>query len=325
MILRRHLFVCGVSAIISLFLSGAAVSENYPNKPVHILIGFSPGSATDVIMRIIAPKLTELWGNQVVIINTPGAGGNIAATAVARANPDGYTLLFANAGIATGPSLYKDLQYNPLTDLAPVALVTMMPHVVCVTPSSPVRSISDLIALARSKPGQLLFSSAGIGNSDYMAAELFAYMTNIKMTHVPSSGGPQALYDVIQGQATVTFTGAPSAVPAVKGGTVRAIAVTSAKRSPAFPEIPTMQEAGVADFEHTLWNGLFAPAATPPSLVSKLNSDIARAMTADGVRERFTAMGIETVEKSPAEFKQFFLAQSDKYAKVIKAAGIEVK
>ena len=318
-------FVRSVSTIVSILLSCAAFSQNYPAKPVRVLIGFAAGSSTDVLMRIIGPKLSEGWGNQVIVDNRPGAGGNIAAEMVAKANADGYTLLFANGGIAIAPSLYKHLQYNARTDLVPVVLTTLMPHIVCVNPSLPVKSVSDLIALARSRPEQVLFSSAGVGNSDHMATELFAYMAKIKMAHVPNKGGPQALNDVISGQVAVYFAGMPTGLPQARAGRVRAIAVTTAKRSVAAPEIPTMQEGGVAGYEYSLWNGLFAPAGTSPAVVSKISADVARAIATNDVRDRFTAFGIETVGTSPAEFNQFFLVELDKWAKVIKAAGIQVE
>jgi tripartite-type tricarboxylate transporter receptor subunit TctC len=322
---RMNALVHSVSATVAISLSCAALAQNYPVKPVRVLIGFAAGSSTDVLMRIIGPKLTELWANQVIVDNRPGAGGNIAADMVAKANPDGYTMLFANGGIAISPSLYKSQPYNARTDLVPVTLVTLMPHIVCVNPSLPVKSVSDLIALARSRPSQVLYSSAGIGNSDHMATELFAYLAHIKMTHVPNKGGPQALSDVISGQVAVYFAGMPTGLPQAKTGKVRAIAVTTAKRSAAAPEIPTMQEGGVAGYEYSLWNGLFAPAATPLAVVGKISADVARVVAASDVRARFTAFGIETVGTSSAEFNQFFLAELDKWAKVISAAGIQVE
>lgn len=323
MIRRRHLLGGGASAILSSCLPLSAFSDTYPNRPIQILIGFSAGSSTDVLMRIVAQKLGEMWGHHPVIVNRTGAGGTTAAAAVARANPDGYTLYFSNGGLATGASLYKNLSYNSRTDFAPVALVARMPHLACVDPALPVKSISDLIALARSKQGSLLFSSAGFGNSDHMAAELFLHMTNTKMVHLPSKGGPEALYDVIQHRAAVTFTGPPIGLPAIKVGTVRAIAVTSTKRSPDLPDVPTMEEAGVAGYEHTQWNGLFAPAETPPEIVNKLNSDVVQALAASDVRSRLDAIGAESPAMSPMEFSQFFRGQLDKWETVIKVTGMK--
>ena len=322
---RMQVVLCNVVALILILASCAVVAQSYPIKPVRVLIGFAAGSSTDVMMRLIGPKLTELWGAQVVVDNRPGAGGNIAAEAVARAAPDGYMVLFANGGIAIAPSLYKHLQYNARTDLAPVALVTSMPHIVCVNSSLPVKSIKDLIALARSRPEQVLFSSAGIGNLDHMATELFAYMAGIKMTHVPNKGGPQALNDVMSGQVAIYLAGMPTGLPLARAGKVRAIAVTTAKRSSAAPDIPTILESGVAGYQYSLWNGLFAPAGTPPAVAGKISADVARVIATDDMRERFTSFGIETLGSSPAEFQQFFLAELDKWAKVIKATGIQIE
>ena len=322
---RMHVLVCSAGTVVSFLLSCAGLAQNYPAKPVRVLIGFAAGSSTDVVMRIIGPKLTEVWGNQVIVDNRAGAGGNIAAEIVAKSTPDGYVLLFANGGIAIAPSLYKTLPYNARTDLAPVALVTTMPHIMCVNRSLPVKSVSDFVALARGKPGEVLFSSAGIGNSDHMAAELFAYMAGIKMTHVPNKGGPQALNDVIAGEVAVTFPALQTCLPQARAGKVRALAVTSAKRSAAAPDIPTMQESGVAGYEHTLWYGLFAPAGTPATVVNKISADVSRVLASGDVRDRFAASGIETVGSSPAEFAQFFQAELDKWAKVIKATGIQIE
>jgi tripartite-type tricarboxylate transporter receptor subunit TctC len=320
-----HDFFRGTLTLVFAFFSCVALSQNFPARPVRVLIGFAAGSSTDVLMRVIGPKLSETWGNQVIVDNRPGAGGNIAADMVAKSSPDGYTLLFANGGIAIAPSLYKRLQYNARTELMPVALTTLMPHIVCINSALPVKSVAEFISLAKSKPGEVLFSSAGVGNSDHMATELFAHMANIRMTHVPNKGGPQALNDVISGQVAVYFAGMPTGLPQVQAGKVRAIAVTTAKRSTAARDIPTMQEAGVAGYEYSLWNGLFAPAGTPPAVVSKISADVSRVIATNEVRDRFTAFGIETVAISPGEFNQFFLAELDKWAKVVKSAGIQIE
>jgi tripartite-type tricarboxylate transporter receptor subunit TctC len=325
MMRRIHVLVRSVSAILAISVVCPALSQNYPTKPVRVLVGFAAGSGTDTVMRIIGPKLADAWGSQVIVDNRPGAGGNIAAEIVAKAAADGYTILFANGGIAISPALYKTQPYNARTELAPIALVTLMPHMMCVNTSLPVKSVGDFVALARAKPGQVLFSSAGIGNSDHMAAELLAYMGNVKLTHVPNKGGPQALSDVISGQVAVTFSGLSTCLPHAKAGKVRALAVTSAKRSAVAPEVPTMQEGGLVGYEHTLWYGLFAPAGTPAAVISKISTDVAKVLAANDVRDRFTSMGIETVGNSPAEFNQFFQAELNKWAKVIKATGIQIE
>ncbi len=319
-ILCRHItnscFVAGLLAAVGAF------AQSYPAKPVRAVVGFAAGSSTDVAMRLIGPRLGELMGQTVIVDNRAGAGGNIAAEVTAKAQPDGYTLLFANGGIAIAQSYYSRLEYNALRDLAPVALVTAMPHIACANNSMPAKTIKELIALAKTRPGDLLYSSAGIGNSDHMAVELFGYMTGIKLTHVPNKGGPQALQQVISGEVMFYFAGLPVCLPFVKSGRVRGLAVTTAKRSSAAPEIPTLQEAGVRDYEHSLWNAVFVPAGTPAAIVAKISDDFGRAVRMPDVQERFAALGIEAVPSSPAQFDRFFRAEVDKWARVVKSTGI---
>ena len=316
-----NVFIAVASALAAIF-TGAAHAQNYPAKPVRAVVGFAAGSSTDVAMRLISPRLGELWGQQVIVDNRAGAGGNIAAEVTAKAPADGYTFLFANGGIAIAQSYYTKLEYNALKDLAPVALVTSMPHIVCSNISFPAKTIKELVALAKMRPNDILFSSAGIGNSDHMAGELFGYMTGTKYTHVPNKGGPQALQQVISGEVVFYMAGLPVCLPFVKSGRVRGLAVTTAKRSPAAPDIPTMQESGVAGYQHSLWNAVFAPAGTPPAIVAKISEDFARVVKLADVQERFASFGIEAVPSSPAQFDQFFRAEVDKWAKVIKATGI---
>jgi tripartite-type tricarboxylate transporter receptor subunit TctC len=310
-------------ALLAASAVSGVIAQSFPAKPVRVVIGFAPGSSSDVTMRILGPKLTEIWGQSVVVDNRPGAGGNIAAEFVANAPPDGYTLLFPSASIAIAQSYYRKLQYNALQDLAPVALASAMPNLLCVNPSLPVRTVKDLIALAKSRAGEILYSSSGTGSSDHMATELFSYMSGIRMTHIPYKGGPQALSDVISGEIAMIITGLPAALPQVKAGKVRAVAVTTAKRAAAVPEIPTVAEAGVAGFEHTLWNGMFAPAKTPAALVAKVSEDLGRVLRSPDVRERFTALGIEPAGTTPQEFDRFFRAEVEKWARVVKATGIQ--
>ena len=311
------------SCVMLALAAGAAGAQGYPAKPVRVVVGFAPGSSSDVTMRILGPKLTELWGQSVIVDNRPGAGGNIAAEFVANAPPDGYTLLFPSASIAIAQSYYRKLQYNAVNDLAPVALASSMPNLLCVNPSLPVKSVRELIELAKSRPGEILYSSSGTGSSDHMATELFSYMTGVKMVHVPYKGGPQALSDVIAGQVVMIITGLPAALPQVRAGKVRAIGVTTAKRTPVVPEIPTVAEAGVPGYEHTLWNAMFAPVKTPAAVVSKISEDLARVVRLPDVQERFNTLGIEPVGSSPQQFDRFFRAEVEKWAKVVKATGIQ--
>ena len=308
--------------IFGLCFGSATLAQTYPTKPVRVLVGFAAGSSTDVAMRLIGPRLGEILGQNVLVDNRAGAGGNIAAELTAKAPADGHTLLFANGGIAIAQSYYTRLEYNALKDLAPVALVTSMPHIVCSNLAFPAKTIKELVALAKQRPGDILFSSAGIGNSDHMAGELFGYMTGSQYTHVPNKGGPQALQQVISGEVVFYMAGLPVCLPHVKSGRVRGLAVTTAKRSPAAPDIPTMQEAGVKGYEHSLWNAVFAPAGTPAAIVTKISEDFGRTVRLPDVQEKFTSFGIEAVANSPAQFDQFFRAEVDKWAKVIKATGI---
>ena len=308
--------------VAALLPAGIAVAQNYPVKPVRVMVGFAAGSSTDVAMRLIGPRLGEALGQNVIVDNRAGAGGNIAAELTAKAAPDGYTILFANGGIAIAQSYYRRLEYNALRDLAPVAFVTSMPHIVCSNVSMPAKSVKELVALAKARPSEIMFSSAGIGNSDHMAGELLGYMTGVKFTHVPNKGGPQALQQVISGEVVFYMAGLPVCLPHVKTGKVLGLAVTTAKRSPAAPDIPTLQEAGVKGYEHSLWNAVFAPAGTPPAIVARVSDDFARAVRQPDVQERFAALGIEAVPSGPAQFDQYFRREVAKWAKVVEATGI---
>ena len=233
----------------TLFVIGVAHAQSFPTKPVRILIGFSAGSSTDTVARAIAPKLSETWGQPAVVDNRAGAGGNIAADAVAKANPDGYTLLFCNNGLVISRSLYRKLPYDAMRDLEPVTQVTTMPHVLVVSPSLPANSVKELVALAKAKPGQLSFGSAGTGNSDHMTGELFKYLGNVDIVHVPYKGGPPALIAAMTGEVTMYFGGLPVTMPQIKAGKVKALGTSGTKRSPALPNVPTIAEAGLPGYE----------------------------------------------------------------------------
>ena len=305
--------------------AGAAHAQNFPNKPVRILIGFSAGSSTDTVARVIAQKLNESWGQPVIIDNRAGAGGNIAADVVAKANPDGYTLLFANNGLAISATLHRKLPYDASRDLEPVTQVTAMPHVLVANQNLQAGSIKELIALAKAKPGTLSFGSAGTGNSDHMAGELFKLLAGIDIAHVPYKGGPQALTDTVNGQVAMYFAGLPVAMPMVKAGRVKALGTSGAKRSTALPEVPTIAEAGIPGYEVTLWYGLLAPARTPKDVVAKIAADVARTLKLPEVQERFGTLGVETVGSTPAQFKAFVNSEIGKWSKVVKATGITVE
>jgi tripartite-type tricarboxylate transporter receptor subunit TctC len=300
-------------------------AQSYPAKPVRVIVGFSAGSTTDLIARVLATKLGEGLGQSAVVDNRPGAGANIAAEIVAKAAPDGHTVLLANAGIATGATAYVKLNFNAMRDFAPVSQVSATPHILVTHPSLPARSVKDLIAFTRARPGELNFSSTGHGNSDHLAAELFNSMTALKMVHVTYKGGPQALGDVTTGQVAMYFAGLPSALSFVKAGRVRPLGLTGAKRTPVLPEVPTIAEAGVPGYEHILWSMLLVPAATPKDIVARLNQETAKALGSADVRERYAGMGVDPAPSTPEQAASYLKSETAKYAKVVKAIGLRIE
>jgi len=319
-------------SIVRVILFGACAlgvtpgwAQGYPAKPVRIVIGFSAGSTTDLIGRVLATKMSEVLSQPVVVDNRPGAGANIAAELVSKAVPDGYTLLLANAGLATGATAYVKLNFNALRDFAPVSQVSATPHILVTHPSLPPKSIKDLVAFTRARPGELNYSSTGHGNSDHLAAELFSYMTGIRMVHVTYKGGPQALSDVMSGQIAMYFAGLPVALPLIKAGRVRALGLTDAKRTPLLPDVPTIAEAGVPGYEHILWSMLVLPAATPRDIVTRLNQDAAKALGAADVRDRYAGMGVEPAPSTPERASAYLRSETEKYAKVVKAIGLRIE
>ena len=300
-------------------------TQGFPAKPVRIVIGFSAGSTTDLIGRVLATKMSEVLGQPVVVDNRPGAGANIAAELVSKAAPDGYTVLLANAGIATGATAYVKLNFNALRDFAPVSQVSATPHILVTHPSLPPRSVKELVAFTRARPGELNFSSTGHGNSDHLAAELFSYMTGLKMVHVTYKGGPQALTDVMTGQIAMYFAGVPVALPLVKAGRVRALGVTGAKRAAVLAEVPTIAEGGVAGYEHILWGMLVVPTATHKDVITRLNRETVKALEAAEVRERYAGMGVEPAPSTPERAGAYLRSETEKYAKVVKAIGLRIE
>jgi len=300
-------------------------AQGYPLKPVRIIVGFSAGSTTDLIGRVLAAKMSDGLGQPVVVDNRPGAGANIAAELISKAPPDGYLALLANAGIATGATAYVKLNFNALRDFAPVSQVSATPHILVTHPSLPPRTVKELIAFTRARPGELNFASTGHGNSDHLAAELFSYMTGLKMVHITYKGGPLALNDLITGQVAMYFAGLPVALPLVKAGRVRALGVTGAKRATALPEVPTVAEAGVAGYEHILWSMLMLPAATPKDVVARLNREAVKALGAPDVRERYAGMGVDPTGSTPEQAAAYLRSETDKYAKVVKAIGLRIE
>jgi tripartite-type tricarboxylate transporter receptor subunit TctC len=300
-------------------------TQGYPAKPVRIVVGFSAGSTTDLIGRVLAVKMGDGLSQPVVVDNRPGAGANIAAELVSKASPDGYTVLLANAGIATGASAYVKLNFNALRDFAPVSQVSATPHILVTHPSLPSKTVKELIAFTRAHPGELNYASTGHGNSDHLAAELFSYMTGLKMVHVTYKGGPLALNDLLTGQIAMYFAGVPVALPFVKAGRVRALGVTGARRAAVLPEVPTIAEAGVPSYEHILWGMLLVPAATPKDVVARLNREAVKTLEAADVRERYAGMGVEPAPSTPERAAAYLKSETEKYAKVVKAIGLRIE
>jgi tripartite-type tricarboxylate transporter receptor subunit TctC len=301
---------------------GVAEANPFPEKPVNIYVGFPPGTSVDIVARLLGQKLGEKWGQTIIVQNRAGAGGNIAADQVVRAAPDGYSLLLGNNSVAISGGLYPKLAYIPLRDLTAVSQLTSQPLVLVVNPTLPATSIKDLIALAKQSPGKLNFGSGGVGNTDHLAGELFKSNTSIDIVHVPYKGGNQAMTDTIGGQVTMYFAGLAAALPLVQSGQLKALATTGTKRSGVMPNVPTMAESGVPNYDVDLWSGLMAPAATPKPIIDKIAADIDTILKMPDVRARFTALGLDVAYSPPATFEAFFRSESEKWAQLIKARGI---
>lgn len=299
-----------------------AFAQSYPTRPIRMIVAYPPGGGTDIVGRMIAQKLSENLGQTVVVDNRGGATGNIGTELAARATPDGYTLLMGNvAPNAINVSLFKKLPYDPVKDFAPVSLAAVTPNILVVQPSLPVKTVKDLIALAKSKPGTLNFPSAGIGSSSHLAGEMLKTMAGIDMVHVPYKGGGPALIALLSGQVQIMFATLPAAMPHVKSGKLRPVAVTTSRRSQALPELPTIAESGVPGYEAATWYGLLAPAGTPKAIVGRLHAEIVKILATD-TRQLLMAQGFEPAGSSPSEFASYIKTEIVKWAKVIKDAGI---
>lgn len=290
-----------------------------------MIVAVPPGGPADTLARLVAPKLTEVLGRTVVIDNRPGANGNIAYEMTARAAPDGYTFTAVAAGVVINPSLYRDVNYDPLKDFAPITLGITVPNILIVHPSVPAKSVKELIALAKAKPGTVTFASAGNGTSGHLALEVFRMTAGIDVIHVPYKGGGPALSEVVAGQVQALFSIALAATPQIKAGRVRPLAITSAKRSPVAPELPTVAETGLPGFEVIGWFGWLAPAATPKPIVNRLHTEIVHALKLPDVRERLLSQSTEPVGNSPQEFAAFMKSEHAKWAKAIRAANIKIE
>jgi tripartite-type tricarboxylate transporter receptor subunit TctC len=312
------------TALFMLAAASAAVSaQTFPSKALRLIVTYPPGGGADLMARLIAPRMAETLGQPVVVENKPGASGQIGAAEVARAAPDGHTLMLDAANHAVNPSLYEKLPYDTEKAFQPIALLVRFPNVLVVHPAFAPRDVAELIAAARAKPGSIAFASSGNGSAQHLAGELFRQRANVEMTHIPYKGGGPALNDVIGGQVPVFFANIASGLPHVKSGKLRALAITGAQRSAALPEAPTMREAGVPGYEVYEWNAIFAPAGTPAAVVARLHDAIAKAMQAPDVRERITGLGGEIAVLNPTETARFLREQTELWSKVVRAAGIK--
>ncbi|MGV3629499.1 MAG: tripartite tricarboxylate transporter substrate binding protein [Betaproteobacteria bacterium] len=301
----------------------ASAQSPYPTRAVRLIVPSSPGGGTDISARILAPQLTQFLGQQVVVENRPGAGTMIGGEAVARAAPDGYTLLMGISTLAINPAMYKKVSYDALKDLAPISQAVALSNVLVIHPSLPSRNLKEFIAFARARPGQINFASAGVGTSPHLSMELFLVLANLKMLHVPYKGSGPGVTDLIAGHVPVMMPNMLSAQPHIKSGRIRALGVTGTKRAPGADDIPTIAEAGLPGYEAVQWYGVLAPAATPRDIITKLHAGVVRALQNPDVRQRLLNDGAEPVGSSPEEFAAYLRSETTKWARVIKAAGIQ--
>lgn len=326
--MRSAKLLAGVALSVGLCLGNASLlhAQDYPSKPVRFVVPFAPGGTTDVLARLVGERLSASLGQQFVVDNKPGAGGNVGTAQVAKAEPDGYTLLMGTVGThAINASIYPSLPYDPVQDFAPVTLVATVPNVLVVNPEVPANSVAELIALAKEKPGELNFASSGNGSSIHLSGELFKAMTGVDIVHVPYKGSGPAVIDLLGGQVQMMFDNLPSSAPQIKAGKLRPLGVTSKERSPTLPDVPTIAEAGVPGYEALSWFGVLVPAGTPEAIVAKLRDEIAEALADPAMRERFAELGAVPVGDTPAEFADFISAETAKWAKVVAEAGIKLE
>jgi tripartite-type tricarboxylate transporter receptor subunit TctC len=308
------------------FTAGAALAQTYPIRPIRWIVTYPPGGPTDVVARAIGAKLTAEWGQQIVIDNRAGAGGVIGTELAAKAVPDGYTLLFGtSAGLTINPALSNKLPYDAVKDFAPVSLLVLNPQLLVVNIAVPANSVKELIALAKARPGQLNYASVGQGSPNHLGMELLKALAGIEMMHVPYKGTGPALTDLLGGQIQLMFNSMPSVLPLVAGGKLKALAVGSARRCAAIPDIPTVAEAGVAGFENVTWYGMFAPARTPHEIIVKLNKLVVRILAEPEMAQRLVSQGAEPRSSTPEELTRFMHVESERWKKVIKAANIRLE
>jgi len=324
---RRLLPLIAAAPVLAFGRTAAAQAPSppgWPSRVVKLVVPFTPGGGIDAIGRILGARLSEMWGQQVVIENKPGAGGNIASEFVARSAPDGYTMYISAAGLAVNRYLFASINYDPLADFAPVTLICLFPNILVVPSSSQVHSVGDLLALARTNPGKVTFASPGHGSSPHMSGELFKYLAKVDLTHVPYRGASPAYTDVIAGRVDCTFAVMASGLPLVRSGQLRALGVTTAARVAAAPEVPTIAEAGVPGYDTSSWFAFFVPAKTPAEIISKMHADTVAALAEPQIRAKLDALGVVVVGSTPEQLGMHLKAEMERWAPVIKAANIRV-
>ena len=302
-----------------------AFAQGYPNKPVKVIVPFTPGSATDILARVIGQKLSEQWGQPVVVENRAGAGGTIGAGVVAKSPPDGYTLMVHSSGHAVNASMYATLPYDTTKEFVEIATLGGQPNVLVVAPAAGFKTTADLVAAAKKTPGALNYASAGVGSGTHINAEKFKLAAGIDAVHIPYKGTPEAITDTMTGRVTYFFSPISAALPNIREGKLVALGVSTSKRSSALPNVPTIAESGLPGFDYNLWVGLWAPAGTPQDIVDKINADVAKVLAMPDVRDRLASLGAEPMTMSPADFRKFMRDEMDDSAKVVKAAGIKAQ
>ena len=322
--LTRRTLLAGASVAALASHIPAAVAQGYPSRPIRYVVPFAAGAGVlDIMARIVSQHLGTSLGQQVVVDNRPGAGGNVGAEIAAKAAPDGYTMLMGNTALVVSPYLFAKLPFDPLTDFVPVTQVNSAPLLLVVHPSLPVNSVAELVAYVKARPGQLNYGSGGIGTTPFLATELFKSLAGIDVIHVPYKGGAPALADLVAGQLSFMIENVPGTLPFVKDGKLRALAITSRQRLPLVPEVPTMIEAGVVDYEMIGWNGIFLPKGTPAEITTRLNADLVKVLGTAEMKEQLGKLGAEPVGSTPAAFAAFVQAESQRWGKIIKDLGIK--
>jgi tripartite-type tricarboxylate transporter receptor subunit TctC len=311
--------------LVAVAAQSASAQSAYPNKPIKIVVGFTPGTAPDLAARILADRFMEDWGAPIVIENVQGAGSNIGTDRVAKAAPDGYTLLMGgNSALVINPSLYETMPFDPVKDFAPISQIFIAANVLALPPDVPAKTVADVVALAKAQPGKLSYAHAGVGTSQHLAAELFKYMAHVDIVPVAYRGTTAFIPDLLAGRVTMSFANIANAMPLVREGKLRALAITSIKRSPLAPDLPTMVESGFPGFETVPWFGLLAPAGTPKEIIDKIYTETAKTLAKPEIRKKFEELGLEPIGNTPAEFAALIKKETPEWAKVIKDAGIKL-